>query len=181
MAEKKVQICREDGAAIKRVLDDHVVKYITEQEKYTEDTSYSNLTLLLSAISVALALTAQFYPAAFPQNYYVLLVCAASYFTLSGILQYMVTYKQKDNILFTVGEHIDSQGLQIASRLPKYDYNYTISISERNTQKNEVTLTKSVGEWIDVKGFFHEDLLYKDVGALLEKYNRTEEGRKKTK
>jgi len=173
-----IKVNREDGAAMKRVLDDAVIKYITEGAKFQEDTKYGDITLVLSAISVALALTAQFYPAAFPQNYFVLLICATSYFILSGILQYILMYIEKDNIIFTVGEQVDSHGLEIATKLPRFDYNYTISISEKNTHKNQTTITKSVGNFIDTEGVFHEELLNQALKDLIDQYNQNENKRK---
>lgn len=96
----EIKVNKDDGAAIKRVLDDSVVNYLTQEKHFAENTKISNWKLLLGVISIALAITAQFYPAPFPENYNILVVCCSAYFVCSSILQYITSYKEKDYILF---------------------------------------------------------------------------------
>ena len=80
----EIKVNKEDGGAIKRALDDNAVLYLTEKEGIRnqhvasaylffkglhENTAISNIKLSVGFISVLLALTAQFYPANFPDNW----------------------------------------------------------------------------------------------------------------
>lgn len=54
---------------------------------YVEDVSLSNLKLLIGFASVGASAVSHVYPATFPKNWWVLLICCAAYFIGSGILQ----------------------------------------------------------------------------------------------
>lgn len=103
---KVVKTNKQDGNAIKRALDDSLIKFITEDQALREDATLATWVLVISFVSVVLALTAQFYPAPFPQNWHVLAICCPSYFVLSGILQFIQTFVEKDFILLTYPEHV---------------------------------------------------------------------------
>jgi len=122
----------------------------------------------LGFISVALALTAQFYPAPFPDNYYILIVCCSTYFVCSSILQYIATFKEKD---FVLSAFIDAQNqIHIKSTLPRYDYTYTITM--RSDSGEEIKLSKLFSSWFDVDGVLHEDLFLQDIKKMHEQFNK---------
>jgi len=77
---------------MKRILDDCAANFLTgasnqpqsaegpQWQPYEEDHQLSNIRLVLSVLSVLLALLAQFYPATYPDNYWVLVFCSSCYF-----------------------------------------------------------------------------------------------------
>jgi len=172
LTEQKIALS--DPGAIKRVLDDTITKYFLEEVGYVEDTSISNLKLVLGTISVSLALTAQFYPAPFPQNYYVLLICCPIYFVFSSILQYMTTFVEKDFILWVKSkDRFQAKEVQVFTKFPKYSYDFTIGIGDKGTAENKAaSLTKSVASWFDSTGVFHEEVFRRDLRDLHSSYSR---------
>jgi signal peptidase complex subunit 2 len=52
-------------------------------------------------VSCVFAMVAQFFPIPFPASRPLLAVCCAAYFIISSLLQYFVTFVDKDTILFT--------------------------------------------------------------------------------
>eukprot|EP01119_Soliformovum_irregulare_P003196 TRINITY_DN13533_c0_g1_i1.p1 TRINITY_DN13533_c0_g1~~TRINITY_DN13533_c0_g1_i1.p1 ORF type:complete len:198 (-),score=55.61 TRINITY_DN13533_c0_g1_i1:4-564(-) len=166
----KINLC--DPGAIKRVLDDAITKYFMEELCLGEETSLSNIKLILGFISVSLALTAQFYPAPFPENYYVLLICCPIYFVLSGILQYIATYKEKEYILFTMPTGPGKKGIKVRASLPKYSYDFTVGITPIDgNESQETKMTKSIGVWFDEEGKFYNEIFSQDLSKLFEEYD----------
>jgi len=173
---QKINLC--DPGAIKRVIDDTITKYMLEDLGYIEQTSLANVKLFLGIISVSLALTAQFYPAPFPENLHVLLICCPIYFVLSGILQYMASYMERNFMLFALTkDRFNPMEIQIFTKFPKYSYDFTIGISKNGTPDDKaITITKSVGKWFDKTGFFHIKEFLDDFKALLHQFNNKSKG-----
>ena len=88
-----------DSVKVKQVLDDATIKAITEGG-YEANYSWDNMKLLLMALSCVFAMVAQFFPIPFPASRPLLAVCCAAYFIISSILQYIITFVDKDTILF---------------------------------------------------------------------------------
>lgn len=89
-----------DSVKVKQVLDDATIMAITEGG-YEANFSWENMKLLLMFISCIFAMVAQFFPIPFPASRPLLAVCCASYFIISTVLQYIVSFVDKDTILFT--------------------------------------------------------------------------------
>ena len=88
-----------DSVKVKQVLDDATIKAITEGG-YEANYSWDNMKLLLMALSCVFAMVAQFFPVPFPASRPLLAVCCAAYFIISSVLQYIITFVDKDTILF---------------------------------------------------------------------------------
>ena len=103
LEEEKVPFTIEtgDSVKVKQVLDDATIKAIIEGGGYEANFSWENTKLLLMFISCVFAMVAQFYPLPFPISRPLLAVCCAAYFVISTVLQYFVTFVDKDTILFT--------------------------------------------------------------------------------
>jgi len=174
-AEIKVNIC--DGAAIKRVLDDAVVSYLVQDKNFTERLTISNWKLALSFASCLLALIAQFYPAPFPDNFYVLLVCCSFYFACSGILQYIAVFLEQDFIFFGETPGRGAHQVQVRSKLPRFESDYVLTMSvaassstlgaKLNGPVATVSTSWSVGAFFDSTGVFVEHLLRAELDAVL--------------
>jgi hypothetical protein len=102
-----------DSVKVKQVLDDATVKAITEGG-YEGNYSWENTKLLLMFVSCVFAMVAQFFPMPFPASRPLLAVCCAAYFIISSVLQYIVTFVDKDTILFTKPKEV-TRCLRLAS------------------------------------------------------------------
>lgn len=86
-------------------------------------------------------------------------------------------FKEKDYILFAKVQGSLLQinlckddfenSVRVRSSLPKYDYNYTVSLNDGTN--NEVSFKKSVGEFFDVNGVLHLEKYHNELGGLLSK------------
>ncbi len=88
-----------DSVKVKQVLDDSTMAAIVEAG-YEADYSWENSKLLLMFLACVFAMVAQFYPMPFPSSRVLLAVCCAGYFIVSTVLQYIVTFVDKDTIMF---------------------------------------------------------------------------------
>ena len=88
-----------DMIKVKQILDETVAATVLEQ--IDEDYQFDNFKLLLMTIACVFAMIAQFAPLPFPDSRIIIGICCASYFTLSGVLQLITTFIDKDCILLT--------------------------------------------------------------------------------
>ena len=62
-------------------------------------------------ISCLFALLAQFYPEPFPESRPLLALCCGAYFVLSAIMQFIVTFIDKDTIMFFKPKEVRWDGM----------------------------------------------------------------------
>ena len=60
-----------------------------------------NMKLLLMFLACVAAMIAQFFPVPFPENRVILGICCGSYFIMSCVLQFIVTFVDRDTIAIT--------------------------------------------------------------------------------
>ena len=101
-----------DSIKVKQVLDDATLEAVKEAGIPINYGS-ENLKLLLMFLSCVSACIAQFYPIPFPKSRPLLGVCCAAYFILSTILQYIITFVDKDTIIITQKDKVGTS--------PSYD------------------------------------------------------------
>jgi signal peptidase complex subunit 2 len=154
-----------DNSALKQALDDAATKYLTEDLDYVEDHSIINWKIILGSIGCILALIAQFYPAPFPDNKIVLIICASGYFICSSILQYIVSFMQKDSFLIASLPK-DSKVLVASSHMAKYSPDYTLTLKFKGSDRSE-QITKPVTAWFDEDGVLVQKNIEKDVQSVL--------------
>ncbi|KAF0932112.1 hypothetical protein E2562_008649 [Oryza meyeriana var. granulata] len=173
-AAKKANLL--DPYSIQRLLDE-TVSEVVKSKGYSEDTRLSNRRLVVGAAVIAVALLAQFYPAKFPQNRDVLLICIALYVALNVVLQIVSYTREKNAILFTHPQagSFNRTGLVISSKLPRLSDMYTLTIASADPQSKSssepVRFTKSVTKWFTKDGVLVEGLFRKDVEKLIEDHN----------
>ncbi len=134
-----------------------------------EDLSWANAKMSIMALASVSALVAQFYPLTFPDNIWLLGVCVVIYFFLSGVLQYMVTFLDKDNIYCSkaiAGEGSAGGVARLYSTLPKGSqwYGLRVEIAGREVMhwNTGVAVPGQVGDnWdknkVSVGNFYQED------------------------
>lgn len=148
-----------------------------------EDHKLNNIKLILMTIACAFAMIAQFSPLPFPESRPLLGFCCAVYFMLSGILQLITTFLDKDCILITkplVKAPVDTLkknpnltkfGLRIRAIFPKFSEFYTVRIEFQDMENSPfVSKTWSVGQFFDKEGMFDEYGLQYEVEALYRKF-----------
>ncbi|KAL7526761.1 hypothetical protein ACHAXR_001638 [Thalassiosira sp. AJA248-18] len=191
-----------DIIKVKQILDETVAGTIVsgsedlsahgEAVQIDEEYGHDNLKLFLMAVACGFAAVAQFGLATdFPKNRLWLGVCCASYFCISGILQLIMTFIDKDCIMMTKpifdpeatklvksggNKEMDKYGIRVRSQFPRFSEFYTVILEFQGKAppSDFVKETWSVGQFFDVDGFFDEEGLMLEVEKL---YRRFEAGK----
>jgi hypothetical protein len=127
--------------------------------------------MAIMVVSSVSALVAQFYPLTFPANRILLGVCVAVYFFLSGVLQVMVTFLDRDVVYRSVPAAADEPAAGdravLRTTLPRGSADFSLIVEL--PQGTEVAkMTKSVGQYFTSTGSLVPERLKKDVDALVE-------------
>jgi len=174
-----------DIIKLKQVLDESVAATFIEAVKLPEDHKLDNIKLGVMTMACLFAVVAQFSPIPFPDSRPMLGVCCCSYFLLSGILQLIVTFLDKDAIMTTLPldegderaknvKDMTKYGLRIRTSLPRFDEHYSLIIEFQGVEDSVfVKETWSVGKFFDVEGMFDEIGLMNEVEEV---YKRFENG-----
>merc|ERR1719203_152141 len=189
-----------DIVKVKQILDETVAGTIMSEDlsaygevvKIKEEYSHDNLKLFLMALACTFAAVAQFGLAAdFPKNRLWLGVCCASYFCISGILQLIMTFIDKDCIMTTKplsdpqaiklvknggNKSMDKYGIRVRSQFPRFSeyYSVILEFQGKDSPTDFVEETWSVGQFFDVDGYFDEEGVMLEVEKL---YRRFEAGK----
>lgn len=189
-----------DIIKVKQILDETVAGTLVSSEDLSahgdkvqieEEHRHDNIKLFLMALACTFAATAQFgLTSDFPNNRLWLGVCCASYFCLSGILQLITTFIDRDCIMMTKplkdpeaiklvkkggNQEMDKYGIRVRTQFPRFSEFYTVILEFQGKEKSEfVKETWSVGQFFDVDGFFDEEGLMIEIEKL---YQRFEAGK----
>ncbi|GAX19742.1 hypothetical protein FisN_37Lh006 [Fistulifera solaris] len=175
-----LQVDLGDMVKMKQVLDEAVVLAVNQHVE--EEHSWDNWKLLIMFAACVAACVAQFVPIPFPESRPILGICGALYFILSGILQFITTFIDKDAILLTkplenapkTNADMAKYGMRIRSQLPRFSEWYTVIVQFQLDDKNAVSpyveQTWSVGQFFDKEGYFDEVGLAQRVDQLLERF-----------
>lgn len=189
-----LQVDLGDMIKMKQILDETVAAAI--MERLEEDYRLDNLKLSLMTAACLFAMVAQFAPVPFPDSRPILGVCCCCYFFLSGILQLITTFVDKDSILLTKpiteatkkrGDKkpsvLQSEKLRIRTQFPRFSEFYTVILEHQDEPetKPHVEAKWSVGQFFDAEGFFDEVGLQKSVLSLLTRLEKGENDKKKKK
>jgi signal peptidase complex subunit 2 len=184
-----LQVDLGDMIKMKQVLDESIAGAVLEHVE--EEYSWDNFKLLLMFIACVFAMVAQFVPIPFPESRPVLGICGSAYFFLSGVLQFITTFVDKDAILLTrkVDKEDEKQkkrkntdmtthGLRVRSNLPRFSEWYTVVIEFQMDDKTKVSpkveQTWSVGQFFDKEGYFDEVGLSQEVDALVKRFEMSQ-------
>lgn len=174
-----LQVDLGDMVKLKQVLDETVAAAIVEQ--VPEDYRWDNIKLTIMFTACLFAAAAQFAPLPFPESRPVLGVCGTAYFVLSGILQLITTFIDKDSILLTkpvpdsTNKDMQKYGLRVRSSLPRFSEWYKVIIElqlpkEATKPSPFVEQTWSVGQFFDKEGYFDEVGLMQQTEKLLKRF-----------
>jgi signal peptidase complex subunit 2 len=189
-----------DIIKVKQILDETVAGTMISDDisahgetvRIREAYGHDNLKLFLMALACCFAAVAQFGLATdFPKNRILLGVCCASYFCLSGILQLIMTFMDKDCIMTMKpltdpeaiklvkkggNKYLDKYGIRVRTQFPRFSEFYTVILEfhGKHPPSEYVKQTWSVGQFFDVGGYFDEEGLMLEVEKL---YRRFEAGK----
>jgi len=150
-----------------------------------EDHKLNNIKLILMFVACVFAMVAQFSPLPFPESRPVLGFCCAVYFMLSGVLQLITTFLDKDCILitkvmeegFTAKENLKKNpdlgkyGLRVRTIFPKFSEFYTVRIEFQDLENSPFAKgTWSVGQFFDKEGMFDEYGLQYEVESVFRRF-----------
>eukprot|EP00580_Thalassiosira_gravida_P019285 CAMPEP_0201663478 /NCGR_PEP_ID=MMETSP0494-20130426/5267_1 /ASSEMBLY_ACC=CAM_ASM_000839 /TAXON_ID=420259 /ORGANISM="Thalassiosira gravida, Strain GMp14c1" /LENGTH=251 /DNA_ID=CAMNT_0048142081 /DNA_START=33 /DNA_END=788 /DNA_ORIENTATION=- len=185
-----------DIIKVKQILDETVAGTIMSEDlsahgeavKIEEEYTHDNIKLFLMALACGFAAVAQFgFATDFPKNRIWLGVCCASYFCISGILQLIMTFIDKDCIMQTkpltdpemiklvkkVGnKEMDKYGIRVRSIFPRFSEYYTVILEFQGKDPPSEFVKKSwsVGQFFDVEGFFDEEGMMLEVEELYQRF-----------
>jgi len=194
-----LQVDTGDIIKLKQILDETVASTFLEENYLegvdsdtrgkniglSEEHMWNNIKLVIMTVACAFAMVAQFAPLPFPESRPVLGGCCAIYFALSGCLQLITTFLDKDCILVTnvmkkeqttetgrkKNPHLLTHGLRIRTSLPRFSEFYTVQIEFQGLEDSpHVTNTWSVGKFFDVEGMFDEYGLEDEVEQLYRRF-----------
>ena len=97
-----------DSVKVKQVLDEATVAALQDLA-YEADWSWDNFKLLLMFVACVFALVAQFAPIPFPKSRPIVAVCCGFYFVISSVLQYFISYVDKETIMFLKAKSVSAK------------------------------------------------------------------------
>ena len=121
-----------DSIKVKQVLDDSTMDAVVSLCGHAADYRLENLKLFFMFLSCVFAMVAQFYPIPFPASRPLLGVCCASYGILSTVLQYMITFVDKDTILLTNSSKDHPLALRIRTSFPRFQDEFVLTVQRRD-------------------------------------------------
>jgi signal peptidase complex subunit 2 len=175
-----LQVDLGDMVKMKQVLDETVAAAILDQE-LEEDYRWDNLKLAIMTAACAFAMIAQFAPLPFPESRMVIGLCGCMYFVLSGVLQLITTFIDKDAILLTrpkpdsSNPDLRAHGIRVRSNLPRFSEWYTVILefnvpSDRSGKEpRRFEQVWSVGQFFDKEGYFDEAGLTTEIDNLFQR------------
>ena len=163
-----------DMMKVKQVLSDASIMALEEAD-YPVEFFMENVKLGLSALSIAFAMVAQFYPMPFPESRPLLAVCCFAYFAFSGILQLIMTFVDGD-IIARLKPKMEitksDQLILLRGDLPRFEESFKLALVLDEVGAEKVEQDFYVGHYFDREGNFAEDLF---VDAVQDLVRRVEE------
>ena len=185
-----------DVIKLKQVLDETVAAALLDPDgpALAEDQRSDNIKLVIMLLACSFAFVAQFAPLPFPESRPVLGLCCTAYFILSGILQLVTTFYDRDSIMATnpvekakypaKNGDVEKYGIRVRTQLPRFSEYYTVILEFQQYDGGKgkggatvaaapgpyVSKTWSVGNFFDVDGFFAEDILMDEVEKVYDTF-----------
>jgi hypothetical protein len=150
-------------------------QYFEESTPFREDLSWGNMKMAIMIVSCAAALVSQFYPLPFPDNRMLLGVCVVIYFVLSGVLQFMVMFLDRDVMYRSLpappGEFGAGERAVLRTSLPKGQATYSLTVE---LPQGVVVWTHavSIGNYYTSAGTLVPERVRKDIEAIVESVKR---------
>jgi signal peptidase complex subunit 2 len=173
-----LQVDLGDILKVKQVLDEATASAMLDLCNLEEDYRLENIKLILMFVACCFAMVAQFAPLSFPESRYVLGGCCVIYFVLSGFLQLLVTFVEKDAIMITKPEsggsyEIKDKGIRVRTSFPRFEEFYCVVLEYEGVSNSRFVEHKwSVGNFFDVEGMFDEISFMEEVQKLVKRFEK---------
>ena len=168
-----------DMIKMKQILDETVVGAIAENIK--EDFRLDNFKLSIMTAACLFACVAQFAPIPFPDSRPVLGICCCLYFVFSGILQFVMTFVDKDCIMISEKKedsknaNLKKYGIRVRSNFPRFSEFYTLILEFQSMEGTPcVEQTWSVGKFFDVEGMFDEVGMTQEIQKVYDRLEKSQ-------
>lgn len=177
-----LQVDLGDMVKLKQILDEAVAAALLDKF-LEEDYRLDNIKLVIMITACLFAVVAQFAPLPFPESRLVLGACCCCYFLLSGVLQLITTFIDRDSILLTkplptektANRDLQKYGVKVRSQFPRFSEFYTVILEFQGLEGTPLVEQRwSVGQFFDKEGMFDEIGLQMEVEAL---FKRLESGK----
>jgi len=173
-----LQVDLGDILKVKQVLDEAAANAIIERCNLQEDYRLENIKLTLMFVACCFAMVAQFAPLPFPDSRIVLGGCCIVYFLLSGVLQLLVTFVEKDAIMITkpptegAYEMMD-KGIRVRTSFPRFEEFYCVVLEYEGVQDSPFVEQKwSVGNFFDSEGMFDEIAFEEEIQKMVKRFEK---------
>jgi len=176
-----LQVDLGDMVKLKQILDEAVAAALLDKF-LEEDHRLDNVKLAIMITACLFAVVAQFAPLPFPDSRPILGACCCCYFILSGVLQLITTFIDKDSILLTKplppektsNKDLQKYGVRVRSQFPRFSEFYTVILEYQGLENPSLVEKEwSVGQFFDKEGMFDEIGLQLEIEAL---FKRLESG-----
>jgi len=138
---------------------------VAGKEDMPDNAVWGNTKLGLMLVACISACVAQFYPLPFPLNRALLAACVFVYFLISGILQYITTFVDRDVIFYGLATPTRPACI-LRTRMGKYEGVYTVT-AECPPGVVVGTSVRTVGWFYTAEGFLLEKELEKELDEVL--------------
>lgn len=166
-----------DSVKVKQVLDDATMVAITDAG-YEPDYRWENFKFLLMFLSCVCAMAAQFAPIPFPESRPLLAVCCGGYFAISSVLQIIVSFVDKDMILYTKPQKQGGfeHAMCVRTDFPRFQEHFSLTVEFKNKPTGvSIDLRRTVGKmyvgkYFTAVGEFDEDAFVADVQKHVQRF-----------
>ncbi|RUP43598.1 hypothetical protein BC936DRAFT_136963 [Jimgerdemannia flammicorona] len=175
-----VRVNRGSLTDLKNAVDDHLKKFLTTNQGYTENHLHIDIKLFLGYLSCLFAAIGSWYGYvhSFDDSRTITAVCVGAYFFLNVILFLYTTFVEKDTVFVGVKRDPVSKSpieiLTISANMKRYSHIYELTFASERPASSKASPSKyllesSFGEWFDEDGVLHEPELERDLKDALEK------------
>lgn len=170
-----LQVDLGDILKVKQVLDEATASALVGDNGLEEDVELENIKLVIMSLACCFAMVAQFAPLPFPESCYVLGGCCVVYFLLSGVLQVIALYIERDSILIIKPPpssfQVKGKKIRVRSSFAKFEEWYVVEMEYDGMPKSPFVRQKwSVGDFFDAEGFFDDLYLTEEVRKLCKRF-----------
>lgn len=170
-----LQVDLGDILKVKQVLDEATASALVGENGLEEDLELENIKLVIMTLACCFAMVAQFAPLPFPESCYILGGCCVVYFLLSGVLQLIALFIERDSILMIKPPpstfQVQGRKIRVRSSFAKFEEWYVVEMEYDGMPNSPFVRQKwSVGDCFDAEGFFDDLYLAEEVQKLSKRF-----------
>ncbi|CAB4388824.1 hypothetical protein RhiirA5_351222 [Rhizophagus irregularis] len=165
---------------LKNACDDYIQKFFVSKANFRQNNTHTDVKLVLGYLACAFALSGGYYGHITPFNEAkeVTFICIIAYFVLNTLLiLYSFIYEKEIIFVGSCVENDNKYTITIQTNTKRYSdiYNIIFEYVEKEKQDSSIklkdskyTISKSFGNWFDVKGVMDIEKFERDLSEGLE-------------